>query len=73
MIMRFRKQFVYSLKKSSNIGNTTPYSIKIKLHTMNSLVFDALFEVTYVVTIQLEVGHRLTNDFFFCQIFITYI
>ena len=65
MIMRFQKQFVYSSQKSPNIGNTTPYSIKIKLHTMNSLVFDALFEVTYVVTHQLEVGHRSTKDFSF--------
>ena len=33
----------------------------------------ALFEVTYVVTHQLQVGHRLTKEFFFCQIFIFYI
>ena len=32
---------------------------------MNSLVLNALFEVTYVVTHQLEVGHRLIKDIYF--------
>ena len=67
----FKNNSCVVYRSSSNIGNTTPYSIKIESHTINSLVFDALFEITYVVTHQLEVGHRLTKEFFFCQIFIT--
>lgn len=67
----FKNNSCVVYRSSSNIGNTTPYSIKIESHTINSLVFAALFEVTYVVTHQLEVGHRLTKEFFFCQIFIT--